>query len=104
MITEATIHGGVAGSTGPEAQKGKGFRIVVHDQRLEHLYVQEARLNGRVLRRTHVEHAEIVAGGVLEFFMGRAPNKEALGALSLREAADAPASAENADGVSRKGG
>ncbi len=59
---------------------GLEFRIEVRNQALENKYVQEARLNGRVLERTYIDHAEIVAGGVLEFVMGPEVNQEALGA------------------------
>jgi putative alpha-1,2-mannosidase len=39
------------------------------------IYVQAVTLNGKPLDRSWITHAEIVAGGVLQFRLGPLPNK-----------------------------
>ncbi len=41
----------------------------------ENKYIQEVKLNGTVLDRSYITHEEIMSGGVLEFEMGSAPDK-----------------------------
>ena len=51
------------------------FEIVAHRVSDSNIYIQSARLNGRPHNESWIEHDEIVKGGVLEFEMGPAPNK-----------------------------
>jgi putative alpha-1,2-mannosidase len=39
------------------------------------VYIQSAKLNGKEYPYCHIDHAQILAGGVLELFMGPKPNK-----------------------------
>ena len=38
-------------------------------------YIQEVKLNGKVLDRSFITHQEIMDGGILEFTMSAEPNK-----------------------------
>ncbi|HUJ43795.1 MAG TPA: GH92 family glycosyl hydrolase [Opitutaceae bacterium] len=60
----------------PHYYSGKDFVIEAHHNSTANVYIQSARLNGQPLRRAWLYHAEIVAGGRLEFEMGPAPNPE----------------------------
>ncbi len=55
-------------------ENGKKFRIVVRDNTPEHVYIRSVSLNGRPLDRSYLRHAEIMAGGTLEFVMGAVPD------------------------------
>ncbi|MEO8066353.1 MAG: GH92 family glycosyl hydrolase [Flavobacteriales bacterium] len=55
--------------------KGKTFTVVARKQGPKNMYVQFASLNGKRLERTYITHAEIMAGGVLEFEMSAKPPK-----------------------------
>jgi predicted alpha-1,2-mannosidase len=58
----------------PGWHKGSSFTVVAGNNSAENCYVQSARLNGTLLERAWITHAEIVAGGTLEFAMGPQPN------------------------------
>ncbi len=51
------------------------FEIVAHDISDENIYVQKMLLNGQEYKKGYFNHADVVAGGKLEFFMGERPNK-----------------------------
>lgn len=55
---------------------GKQFKVIAKNNSTENRYIQSARLNGKELNRFWISHAEIAAGGILEFEMGSEPNKE----------------------------
>lgn len=55
---------------------GRAFRITTKGQGPKNVYVQNVRLNGHVLDRSHITHAEIMAGGELEFTLGSRPPKK----------------------------
>lgn len=52
------------------------FTIFAENNSLDNIYIQSAALNGKVLTRSWITHAEIVAGGELRFRMGSKPNRE----------------------------
>jgi predicted alpha-1,2-mannosidase len=54
--------------------KGKRFTVTAANNSRENVYVQSVRLNGKPLTRPIVTHAQIVAGGRLEFVMGPRPS------------------------------
>ena len=54
---------------------GKQFTVIAHNNSMENLYVQEAKLNGNPVNGTGISYEDIKAGGVLEFTMGAAPKK-----------------------------
>lgn len=56
-------------------ENGKQFVIKTNNNSPAHKYIQSARLNGEPLNRAWIKHSEIMGGGVLEFDMGRKPNK-----------------------------
>ena len=61
----------------PDQHKaGKVLRIVANHNSPENLYIQSARLNGKLLNRCWIDYNEIVAGGKLELEMGNRPNKD----------------------------
>ena len=60
MVDEAEID--VAGGV---------FRVKRTGYSAENRYVQRVKLNGKTLKRGHITHDEVVAGGELEFVMGK---------------------------------
>jgi predicted alpha-1,2-mannosidase len=60
----------------PHYYSGKDFIIEAHHNSPENIYIQSAQLNGQPLNRAWIFHAEIVAGGKLEFEMGPQPNHD----------------------------
>jgi predicted alpha-1,2-mannosidase len=59
----------------PHYYSGKDFVIEAHHNSPANVYIQSARLNGQPLNRSWIYHADIVAGGKLEFEMGPQPNR-----------------------------
>ncbi|OJV45256.1 MAG: alpha-1,2-mannosidase [Bacteroidales bacterium 36-12] len=55
---------------------GKNFTIIVHDNNEENIYIQRALLNGKEYSNCYIDFSEVVAGGTLELFMGKKPNKK----------------------------
>jgi predicted alpha-1,2-mannosidase len=53
---------------------GKVFRVVARNNSSAAVYIQSARLNGKLLARCHIDYREIMAGGVLELTMGERPS------------------------------
>jgi len=66
LIVSATIH----------FENGKNLQINVHNQSTENVYIQSIKLNNKKLNRLYLTHSELITGGLLEFKMGRKPNKE----------------------------
>lgn len=60
----------------PHYYGGKDFVIEAHHNSPVNVYIQSARLNGQPLTRAWLYHAEVVAGGTLEFEMGPQPNPD----------------------------
>lgn len=60
----------------PHYATGRSFTVVARDNSPENIYIQEARLNGEELRASHIDFADIAAGGTLELRMGPEPNRE----------------------------
>jgi predicted alpha-1,2-mannosidase len=65
LVRRATIHN----------PNGKKFIISAENNSHKNVYIQSAKLNGRPFTRSWLTHAEILAGGELNFVMGRTPNK-----------------------------
>lgn len=65
LFKEMTLH----------LENGQTFMVVARDNGPEHVYVQNANLNGQAYTKTFVSHADILAGGVLELDMGAAPSR-----------------------------
>ena len=55
--------------------ENNAFDIIANDASDENIYIQSATLNGKDFNRTTLTHTEIMQGGILEFSMGRVPNK-----------------------------
>jgi predicted alpha-1,2-mannosidase len=51
------------------------FTIIARNNSRENVYIQSATLNGKPYAYCHIDHAQVVAGGVLELVMGPQPNK-----------------------------
>lgn len=60
----------------PKYFKGKTFTIKAHDNSAENIYIQNALWNGKPYTKNHIDFQDMVAGGTLELFMGKEPNKE----------------------------
>ncbi len=58
---------------------GRHFEILAPNNSADDVYIQSARLNGRTLAVPLITHAQIEAGGRLEFVMGPRPSKWASG-------------------------
>ncbi len=54
---------------------GRTFTIEAKGNRLDHPYIQSARLGGKEHTRTWISHEEILKGGTFTFDMGKEPNK-----------------------------
>lgn len=67
LVKHARIHNPANGAV---------FTIVAENNSPDNIYIQSATLNGKLLTRSWIAHAEIVAGGELRFRMGGRPNKE----------------------------
>jgi predicted alpha-1,2-mannosidase len=65
LVTEARI----------EVSSGKCFTMKAPQASLTNKYIQEVKLNGKILKRSYITHDEITGGGTLEFKMGTEPNK-----------------------------
>jgi predicted alpha-1,2-mannosidase len=59
----------------PKWHKGKSFTVTTKMNSAQNVYVQAAKLNGRVLSRAWITHDEVTSGGVLELTMGPDPNR-----------------------------
>ncbi|HZI30881.1 MAG TPA: glycoside hydrolase domain-containing protein, partial [Candidatus Binatia bacterium] len=55
--------------------RGRQFTIITHNNSLQNIYIQSAKLNGKPLNRAWIRHSEIAAGGTLELVMGPKPNE-----------------------------
>ncbi|WP_102797319.1 GH92 family glycosyl hydrolase [Bowmanella denitrificans] len=53
---------------------GKTFAMTTEGLSKDNLYIQSATLNGKVLERSYLTHADIMQGGKLHFVMGSVPN------------------------------
>jgi predicted alpha-1,2-mannosidase len=58
----------------PAYAKGKTFTIRAIHNSPENIYIQGATLNGKPYDRCYLDHADVMAGGVLELTMGKKPN------------------------------
>jgi predicted alpha-1,2-mannosidase len=59
----------------PKYYPGGTFTITAHNVSNQNIYIQSAKLNGKLLNRPWITHNEIARGGTLEFEMGILPNK-----------------------------
>jgi predicted alpha-1,2-mannosidase len=55
---------------------GKQFKIIANNTGAGNFYIQKIILNGKPYQKNFITHNDIVAGGVIEFFMGKTPNKK----------------------------
>lgn len=82
----------------PRYAKGGSFTVIAKNNSSSNIYIQRAWLNGRPYSRCWLDHAAIIAGGVLELEMGDKPNEQwgveaAAAAGAGAVAGDAPAGA-----------
>ena len=61
-------------SLDPQYYDGGCFTVVAHDNSPENVYIRRAVLNGRELTASHIDFADIAAGGTLELYMSPEPN------------------------------
>jgi putative alpha-1,2-mannosidase len=54
---------------------GKTFTINAAGNSAQNLYIQSAKLNGKVYNKCYIDHKDILNGGTLELIMGPEPNK-----------------------------
>lgn len=54
---------------------GKTFQVLVHNAGGDNIYVQKAILNGNSYHKLSITYADIIQGGILEFYMGSKPGK-----------------------------
>ncbi|MBN1650155.1 MAG: GH92 family glycosyl hydrolase [Bacteroidales bacterium] len=57
-------------------ENGKKLQIKVQNQSDKNVYIQSITLNNKKINRLYLTHSELIAGGLLEFKMGKKPNKE----------------------------
>ena len=58
-----------------QLSNGKTFKVVCKNYAPENKYIQSARLNGKTWDKSWFSHEDLMKGGILEFVMGRRPNK-----------------------------
>ena len=58
-----------------ELPNGNVFTVKAPKKSEEEIYIQSAKLNGKRYDKTYIRHADILAGGVLEFKMGKKPSR-----------------------------
>lgn len=58
----------------PKYYKGKQFTIIAHDNSVDNVYIQKAKLNERDLNCFWFTHDEYAKGGTLELWLGPEPN------------------------------
>jgi predicted alpha-1,2-mannosidase len=58
----------------PKFAKGKTFTVIAKNNSAKNVYIMRAWLNGKEYKKCWIDHADIVAGGVLELQMGAQPN------------------------------
>lgn len=61
--------------TDPEYASGKEFTIKAYDNSDANIYIQKAKLNGKMLDSHSLDFKDLAAGGTLELFMGSEPSK-----------------------------
>jgi putative alpha-1,2-mannosidase len=64
--------------------EGKTFVITVKNQSDKNVYVQSARLNGKLLARPFLPVQEVRQGGTLEFVMGSRPNTKGFSPIAAQ--------------------
>jgi predicted alpha-1,2-mannosidase len=57
-------------------ENGKKFTIIAKNNNKQNVYIQSAKLNGKVYTRNFISHSDIIDGGTLELMMSDKPNKE----------------------------
>ena len=57
-------------------ENGNHFTIIASGASNENIYIQSAKLNGKVYDKNYITHDDILLGGTLEFVMGAKPNVE----------------------------
>jgi len=78
QLKEATIN----------LESGKQFKIITNNGGSDNVYIRKILLNGKPYQKNYISHRDIVAGGVIEFFMGKEPNKKMAGYEKPRLYAD----------------
>ena len=59
----------------PKYAKGKTFTIIADKNSINNIYIQSAKLNGKVYNKCYLDFKDISNGGELELVMGNTPNK-----------------------------
>jgi len=59
----------------PKYAKGKTFTIIANNNSAKNIYIQGAKLNGKIYNKCYIDFKDIAAGGTLELSMGAMPNK-----------------------------
>ncbi len=57
-------------------ENGKTFKVLVNNAKEENIYIQSAKLNGKPYTKTYITQNDIEGGSMLEFVMGKLPNKK----------------------------
>ena len=55
---------------------GRTFRIVVHNNNDQNIYIQSAKLNGKRYSKSYLSFEDITKGGTLELQMGSTPSEK----------------------------
>ncbi len=65
LVNKAVIH----------LENGKNFEVEAINQSAANIYVQKVLLNGKLLEKPFISHADITGGSKLTFYMGKKPKK-----------------------------
>ncbi|MBW8326047.1 MAG: glycoside hydrolase family 92 protein [Prolixibacteraceae bacterium] len=55
---------------------GKQFKVITNNVGIDNIYNQKIILNGKPYQKNYITHKDIENDGVIEFFMGKTPNKK----------------------------
>jgi putative alpha-1,2-mannosidase len=55
--------------------EGKSFTVETINNSPKNIYIQSVELNGEKYNKNHINHHQIMSGGVLRFTMGSTPNQ-----------------------------
>jgi alpha-1,2-mannosidase, putative len=59
-----------------QLSNGKTFQVVCRNYSPENKFIQSVNLNGRTWNKSWFSHEDLMKGGVMEFVMGKRPNKK----------------------------
>jgi predicted alpha-1,2-mannosidase len=73
--TQYVIGSPLFGKAQVSLENGKKFTVITENNSKQNIYITEAYLNGKPLKRSWIDHSDILSGGELRLVMGPQPNR-----------------------------